>query len=56
MLVAHRTRHRAVFLCTLAKRERANIDAEEVAVWFAADPRPVAQAIKEGALQETSND
>ena len=56
MLVAHRTKHCAMLLYTLAKRERANIDAEKVVVWFAADPRSVAQAIKEGALQETSND
>ena len=63
MLVAYRTGHRAVFLYGFAKRERENIDADELltlreigAAWLAADPRSITQAIKEGALQEVIDD
>lgn len=63
MLVAYRTGHRAVFLYAFAKRERENIDADELltlreigAAWLAADPRRITQAIEEGALQEVVND
>ena len=63
MLVAYRTGHRAVFLYGFAKRERENIEADELltlreigAAWLAADPRSITQAIKEGALQEVIDD
>lgn len=63
MLIAYRTKHRAVFLYGFAKRERENIDADELltlreigAAWLAADSKGIAQAIKEGALQEVIND
>lgn len=63
MLVAYLTGHRAVFLYGFAKRERENIEADELltlreigAAWLAADPRSITQAIKEGALQEVIDD
>lgn len=63
MLIAYRVDHRAVFLYGFAKRERENIDADELltvreigARWLAADARRIAQAIEEGALQEVSDD
>ena len=53
----------AVFLYGFAKRERENIEADELltlreigAAWLAADPRSITQAIKEGALQEVIDD
>src|SRR5690349_3345079 len=62
MLVAYRTGHRAVFLYGFAKRERENIDEDELltlreigAAWLAADTTRIAQAIKEGVLQEVTN-
>jgi hypothetical protein len=63
MLIAYRIEHRAVFLHGFAKRERENIDADELltlreirAAWLAADPGCIAQAIREGALQNATND
>lgn len=63
MLIAYRGGYRTVFLYGFAKRERESIDADELltlreigAAWLAADPRRIAQAIKEGALQEVTND
>jgi hypothetical protein len=62
MLVVYQVGHRAVFLYGFAKSERENIDADELltlreigGAWLAADPRRIAQAIKEGALQEITN-
>jgi hypothetical protein len=59
MLVAYRARNRAVFLYAFAKRERENIDPDELltlreiaAAWLMADTRRIAQALAEGALQE----
>jgi len=48
-------RHRAVFLYGFAKRERENIDRDELitlrelaSAWLAADAKQVAEALKEG--------
>ena len=63
MLVAYRIGHRAVFLYGFAKRERENIDEDELltlreigAAWLAADSGRIAEAIEEGALQEVIDD
>lgn len=63
MLVAYRSGDRAVFLYAFAKRERENIDADELltlreigAAWLAADSRRIVQAIEKGALQEVTDD
>ena len=63
MLVAYRVGQRAVFLFGFAKRERENIDADELltlreigAAWLAADPSRIMQAVEEGALQEVTDD
>ena len=62
MLIAYRVRHRAVFLYAFAKRERENIDPDELltlreigAAWLTADAKRIAQALAEGALQEVSD-
>ncbi len=54
---------RAVVLYGFAKRERENIDADELltlreigAAWLAADARRLAQALDEDALQEVTDD
>ncbi len=59
MLIAFRSKGRAVFLYGFAKNERDNIDDEELetlreiaAVWLAADTDQIERAIAEGALQE----
>jgi hypothetical protein len=57
MLVAYRAGHRAVFLYGFAKRERENIDPDELvtlreigAAWLAADARQIARALTEDVL------
>ena len=59
MLVAYRAGERAVFLYGFAKRERENIDPDELltlreigVAWLTADERDVGQAIAQGLLQE----
>jgi hypothetical protein len=54
---------RAVFLYAFAKNERDNIDADELiafraigTAWLEADARRLAQALKDGRLQEVAND
>jgi hypothetical protein len=63
MLIAYRAKHRAVFLYGFAKRERENIDPDELvtlreiaAKWLAAEAKHIAQALNEGVLQEVSYD
>jgi hypothetical protein len=63
MLIAYRAGHRAVFLYGFAKRERENIDPDELATlreiaaaWLAADPKRITQALNEGTLQEVAYD
>jgi hypothetical protein len=63
LLLAYRSGHRAVFLYGFAKRERENIDADELltlreigAAWLAADAGRIARAIEEGVLQEVADD
>jgi hypothetical protein len=59
MLVAFRSKARAVFLYGFAKNERDNIDQDELATlreiadaWLAADTDQIERAIAEGVLQE----
>jgi hypothetical protein len=63
MLVAYRMGDRAVFLYGFAKRERENIDPDELltlreigAAWLAANTTRIARALKEDALQEVTDD
>jgi hypothetical protein len=63
MLVAYRAGERAVFLYDFAKRERENIDADELltlreigAAWLAADAGQIARALDEEALQEVPHE
>lgn len=63
MLVAYRAGERAVFLYGFAKRERENIDPDELltlreigSAWLTADERHIGQAIEEGLLQEVGDD
>jgi hypothetical protein len=63
MLLAHKTKDRAVFFYAFAKNERDNIEpdelltAREIAVhWIAADAKAIARAIQEGKLEEVQND
>jgi hypothetical protein len=63
VLIAYRAKHRAVFLYGFAKRERENIDPDELvslreiaAKWLTADTKRIAQAINEGVLQEVTYD
>ena len=63
LLIAYRAKHRAVFLYGFAKRERENIDPDELvtlreiaAKWLAADAKHIAQALNEGVLQEVTYD
>jgi hypothetical protein len=62
-LIAYRAGRRAVFLYGFAKRERENIDPDELltlreiaAKWLAADAKHIAQALNEGVLQEVAYD
>ena len=59
MLVAFRSKARAVFLYGFAKNERDNIDNDELttlreiaAAWLTADTDQIERAIAEGILQE----
>lgn len=63
MLIAYRIGRRAVFLYGFAKRERENIDDDELrtlrelgAKWLAADSSRIAGAIEDGTLEEVSDD
>jgi hypothetical protein len=63
MLVAYRAGERAVFLYGFAKRERENIDEDELltlreigAAWLAADAGQIARALGEEALQEVPHE
>jgi hypothetical protein len=62
-LVAYRAQDRAVFLYGFAKKERDNIDPEQLtslreiaAAWLAADAAKIQQALDDGALQEVQHD
>ena len=63
MLVAYRAGERSVFLYGFAKRERENIDEDELltlreigAAWLAADARQIALALDEEALREVPHE
>ena len=63
LLIAYRAKHRAVFLYGFAKRERENVEPDELvtlreiaAQWLAADAKHIAQALNEGVLQEVPYD
>mgnify|MGYP001251366549 FL=1 len=63
MLIAYRIGRRAVFLYGFAKRERENIDDDELrtlrelgAKWLSADAGRIAGAIEDGTLEEVSDD
>lgn len=63
LLVAYRAGHRAVFLYGFAKRERENIEGDELltlreigAAWLAADDERIARAVEEEVLQEVADD
>jgi hypothetical protein len=63
MLIAFRSKARAVFLYGFAKNERDNIGNDELATlreigaaWLMADTAWIERAIAEGALQEVEHD
>lgn len=63
MLLAYKTKDRAVFFYAFAKNERDNIEPDELltareiaAQWIAADAKGIAKAIQEGKLEEVQND
>lgn len=63
VLIAYRAGHRAVFLYGFAKRERDNIEQDELttlraiaAAWLAADAKRIDEALKDGALKEVVYD
>jgi hypothetical protein len=63
MLIAYRRGARAVFLYGFAKRERENIEPDELltlreigAGWLDADVGRIADALKEDALQEVTDE
>jgi hypothetical protein len=63
VLIAYRHAHRAVFLYGFAKRERDNIDPDELVTlkeiagkWLAADTKHIVRALNEGVLQEVTYD
>jgi hypothetical protein len=63
MVVAYRTKGRAVFLYAFAKNERENIDQDELVElrkvglnWLNASAQKIAIAIEEGVLQEVDLD
>jgi hypothetical protein len=63
VLIAYRAGQRAVFLYGFAKRERENIEPDELATlravagaWLRADPKAIAQALNDGALKEVTYD
>ena len=62
-LVAYRGQYRAVFLYGFAKKERDNIDPDQLislreiaAAWLAADAAKIQRALDDGALQEVQHD
>jgi hypothetical protein len=63
VLIAYSAGYRAVFLYGFAKRERKNIEPDELATlrefaaaWLAANPKQIAEALSEGALKEVAYD
>jgi hypothetical protein len=63
VLIAYRAGRRAVFLYGFAKRERENIERDELATlrdiaaaWLAAAAKGIAEALNEGALKEVAYD
>jgi hypothetical protein len=63
VLIAYRAGRRAVFLYGFAKRERDNIEPDELATlreiaaaWLAADAKRIAEALNEGVLKEVAYD
>jgi hypothetical protein len=63
VLIAYRAKHRAMFLYGFAKRERKNIDPDELATlrefaaaWLATDAKGIVEALGEGALKEVAYD
>ena len=63
MLIAYRAGDRAVFLYGFAKRERENIDPDELltlqeigAAWLAADAARMTCALQDETLQEVIHD
>jgi hypothetical protein len=63
VLIAYRTGHRAVFLYGFAKRERDNIEPDELltlrevaAAWLAASMKQITEALNQGALKEVAYD
>jgi len=63
MMVAYRTKDRAVFLLGFAKNERENISPKELAalrelakVWLHATERQIATAIEEEIMQEVKDE
>jgi hypothetical protein len=59
VLLAYRRGHRAVFIYGFAKRERENIESDELKTlreiadgWLAADAQRLAEAVNEGVLKE----
>jgi hypothetical protein len=63
MLVAFRSKHRAVFMYGFAKNERANIDADELKTlqdlatsWLGATEQQIEQAVRDERLDEVQND
>ena len=63
MLLAYRRGHRAVFIYGFAKRERENIEADELKTlreiasgWLAADAQRMNEALNQGALKEVPNE
>jgi hypothetical protein len=63
MLIAFRSKLRAVFLFGFAKNELDNIDDDQLAtlretaaLWLAADAQKIERAIKDGLLIEVRHD
>jgi hypothetical protein len=63
MMVAYRTKDRAIFLLGFAKNERENISPKELAalrelakVWLHATDRHIAMAIEEDIMQEVTDE
>jgi hypothetical protein len=61
MLIAYRADTRAVFLYGFAKKDRDNIDPDELttlreigATWLAADTAKIDKAVQDGVLQEVT--
>ena len=63
VLLAYRRGHRAVFIYGFAKRERENIESDELKTlreiasgWLAADAQRMNEALNQGALKEVPNE